>query len=91
MDTRVLLANTNKRFEAIFQSIGILNQNQAQTAASFDAGLEVIYSKLVEVDNKLDLVLAHLGIEVPAVQEVSEAETPATESVEPVSETAQLV
>lgn len=66
MDTRVLLANTNKRFQSIFDAIQILNQNQAQTAASFDAGLEVIYTKQIEMDNKLDAILSHLGIEVPS-------------------------
>ena len=67
MDTRVLLANTNKRFASIFDAIQILNGNQAQTAASFDAGLEVIYTKLIEMDNKLDAILSHLGIELPSV------------------------
>ena len=66
MDTRVLLANTNKRFASIFDAIQILNGNQAQTAASFDAGLEVIYTKLIEMDNKLDAILSHLGIELPS-------------------------
>lgn len=66
MDTRVLLANANKRYEAIFNALQVLNGSITQ---EIGVTSEVIYTKLVEVDNKIDLVLAHLGIEVPTVQE----------------------
>jgi hypothetical protein len=95
LDTRVLLANTNKRFQSIFEAIQILNGNQAQTAASFDSGLEVVYEKLIEVDNKLDLIMAHLGIEMPSPPDTDQAaiasEIAASATESSTEDTTQLV
>lgn len=65
MDTRVLLANSNKRYEAIFNGLGLLSQNLQAINTNVGATAEVVYEKLVEVDSKLDLLLNHFGLELP--------------------------
>lgn len=72
MDTRVLLANTSKRYDAIFSGLGILDQKLNQLGENTLGADEVLHGKLVELDNKLDLIMAHLGIELPK----TEPETP---------------
>ncbi len=62
MDTRVLLANTAKKFEAIFNGLGVLSQMLGQNKAAADESAEVTYMKLIELDNKLDAIMAHAGV-----------------------------
>jgi hypothetical protein len=62
MDQRVLLANANKRYDAIFQGLGILNKQAAEDAENILAAFEVLHAKLIEIDNKLDSVMVHLGL-----------------------------
>jgi hypothetical protein len=86
LDTRVLLANTQKKYEAIFNGLGILAHNLQNTTA----GIEVTYEKMIELDNKVDAIMKHLGIEL--AQETAEtgpAET-ATEEPSIPAETAQV-
>lgn len=77
MDTRVLLANTNKRFESIFQALGIIDTKVDSSAAMIDGIGEITFNKIVELENKLDAIMAHLGIELP-VQPADEGITPET-------------
>lgn len=62
MDTRVLLANTAKKFEAIFNGLGVLSQMLGQNKAAYDEVSEVTFMKLIELDNKLDAIMAHSGV-----------------------------
>jgi hypothetical protein len=65
MDTRVLLANTNKRFDAIFNGLAILNKQQETDTGNTLEAFEVLHEKIVELDNKLDAIMAHLGLVLP--------------------------
>jgi hypothetical protein len=62
VDTRVLLANNNKRYQAIFDGLGLLSQNLQAVNTNVGATAEVVYAKLIEVDSKLDLLLNHFGL-----------------------------
>lgn len=78
MDVRVLLANNSKKYEAVFEALLSLEKRFMESREFVDGATETIYNKLIEMDEKLDLLASHQGptqleqLELPSIRKVTE-------------------